>query len=123
MASKRAEDYIDSKIKPKVTPVVGGLSRIGQAPLPKLNPAPATTTSYVGGRSLPAKTTAPASVPIVTGKTTAPASAPIVTGVGGETIPDTPPGAKGGKGGTGGGKDFDTNALYQSVLNAKESTT
>lgn len=126
MASKRAEDYIDSKIKPKVAPtvsgVVGGLSRMGQAPLPKLNPAPATTTSYVGGRSLPAKTTAPANN--VSKYVTQPKPQTNTgTGMTRDEIMALPTGnsLNKTKDSTGGDKDFDTNALYQSVLNAKKA--
>lgn len=119
MASKRYDDYINSKIKPRVAPtVLGGLSKLGtQQPTPK-----GTVSGIANASKAGAKTTAPVnnnSNPVTQQKP----QTNTGTGMTRDEIMALPTGnsLKKTKDSTGGGKDFDTNALYQSVLNAKKA--
>lgn len=120
MASKRADDYINSKIKPRVAPtVLGGLSKLG---IQQPTPIKGTVSSISKASKAGAKTTAPVnniSKPVTQPKP----QTNTGTGMTRDEIMALPTGnsLNKTKSGTGGGKDFDTNALYQSVLNAKKA--
>ena len=119
MASKRAEDYINSKISPRVIPtvsgVVGGLSKLGTQQ-PTQNKG--TVSGIAGASKAGAKTTAPVnniSKPVTQQKP----QTNTGTGMTRDEIMALPTGNSSNK--TKGDNDFDTNALYRSVLNAKKA--